>query len=250
MQTLGEGDCCGPAYDKKFGDRFARRVARRYERRGLTRPSKAVVDFLADRGISGATVLEIGGGVGQLQVELLLHLGALRAVNLEISNGYEPEAAELLERSGLNDRVDRRLLDIAQAPDDVASADVVVLHRVVCCYADYARLLMAAADKANRLLVFSYPPRNVLTVARTTWNNAMRRMRGDSFRTFVHPPRDMWSVVEEAGLHRSYRWRGLGWRVVGFERSPDVSPPGDNLRVQSGRRDRPAQQGTPTVKSS
>jgi magnesium-protoporphyrin O-methyltransferase len=38
------------------------------------------VGFLADRGIDGATVLKIGGGVGQVQVELLRR-GAARAVN-------------------------------------------------------------------------------------------------------------------------------------------------------------------------
>ena len=37
-------------------------------------------------------------------------------------------------------------------------ADVVVLHRVVCCYPDYQRLLGAAASHAGRLLVFSHPP--------------------------------------------------------------------------------------------
>lgn len=217
MHTSGMGDCCEPTYDGKFSDRFARRVARRYGRRGLSRPSKAIVEFLAERGISGATVLEIGGGVGEIQVELL-RLGAVRASNLEISSNYEPEAIELLERSGLRDRVDRRLLDIARHPGDVESADVVVLHRVVCCYPDYERLLSAAADKTRRLLVFSYPPRNLITIAGMSWDNAWRRVKGDPFRTFAHPPADMWTVVNEAGLRSTYRWRGLGWRVVGFER--------------------------------
>ena len=43
------------------------------------------------------------------------------------------------------DRVDRRLLDIAAEPERVEPADIVVLHRVVCCYPDYERLLTAAA---------------------------------------------------------------------------------------------------------
>jgi hypothetical protein len=47
----------------------------------------------------------------------------------------------------------------------VAPADLVILHRVVCCYPDYERLLTAAADHARRALVFSYPPRNPLSRA-------------------------------------------------------------------------------------
>ncbi len=96
------GDCCDPdGYDKVFSGRFATRMARRYRRRGLSRSARALVDFLAERGIEGATVLEIGGGVGEIQVELLRR-GAARAVNLELAAGYEAEAAQLLRSSGLD----------------------------------------------------------------------------------------------------------------------------------------------------
>lgn len=211
-------DCCGPeGYAETFNNRFARRVARRYRRRGLTRSERAIVSFLTDRGIEGASILEIGGGVGEVHVELLRR-GAARATNLEISTGYEPEANRLLDTSGMAARVDRRLLDIAQEPDRVEQADVVVLHRVVCCYPDHARLLEAAAGKAGRLLVFSHPPRNLATRAAFWVDNSLRRLKGDTFRAFVHPPTAMRDTVLHAGLRDTYRWRGFGWCVVGLER--------------------------------
>ena len=212
------GECCGPdGYDEVFSDRFARRTARRYGRRGLSSASRAMVSFLAERGVEGATVLEIGGGVGEIQVELLRR-GVTRTTNLEISTGYEEEAAQLLESSGLQGRVDRRFADIAQQPDVVDAADVVVLHRVVCCYPDYEALLSAAAAKADRLLVFSHPPRNPGTRLVQLCENSVRRLKGESFRTFTHPPAAMLRVLREAGLRPTYRWRGFGWRVVGLER--------------------------------
>jgi len=157
------------------------------------------VSFLTERGITGASVLEIGGGVGEIQIELLRR-GATRATNLEISTNYEPEAVELLDRAGMRDRVDRRFLDIAQVPDEVEPVDIVVLHRVVCCYPDYQRLLAASGSKADRLLAFSHPPRNVATRTVLWWDNARRRLKGDSFRTFAHPPAAMLGVLSEAGL--------------------------------------------------
>jgi 2-polyprenyl-3-methyl-5-hydroxy-6-metoxy-1,4-benzoquinol methylase len=212
------GDCCDREdYDDMFGDRFARRMARRYRRRGLSRPERAIVRFLEDRGIEGASVLEIGGGLGELHVELLRH-GAARATNLEISTKYEPEAARLLEDSGMAARVDRRFLDIAQEPDEVESADVVVLHRVVCCYPDYERLLGAAAAKARRLMVFSHPPRNLVTRSMLWFDNTQRKLRGDTFRVFAHEPANMIGVPLRSGLRDTYGWRGLGWCVVGLER--------------------------------
>jgi 16S rRNA G966 N2-methylase RsmD len=212
------GDCCEPdGYDDVFNNRFALRMSRRYRRRGLSRASRAMVSFLSERGIEGATVLEIGGGVGELQVELLRR-GVSHATNLEISTSYEAEAAHLLEGSGMQGRVERRFVDIAQQPEDVEAADVVVLHRVVCCYPDYEKLLGAAGGKAGRLLVFSHPPRNVVTRTWLWWENSVRRLKGDSFRTFAHPPAAMLGVLDRAGLRPTYRWRGFGWSVVGLER--------------------------------
>ena len=212
------GDCCGGSgYQETFGDGFARRVSRRYRQRGLDRTQQRLVDFLAERGIEGASVLEIGGGVGELQVELLRR-GADRATNLEISENYEAEAAALLRESGLADRVTRRFLDIAASPGEVPEADVVVLHRVVCCYPDYERLLGAAAAHARRLLVFSHPPRNLFIRALHVMENLVRRMQHNDFRAFAHPPAAMVEVVQANGLTQQYRHRGLAWNVVGFAR--------------------------------
>jgi 16S rRNA G966 N2-methylase RsmD len=211
------GCCDRDGYDEIFGDRFARRVARRCCSRGLDRTRRRVVQFLGVQGIEDATVLEIGGGIGELHVELL-HRGARVATNLEISTGYEGEAARFLDRSGVGDRVTRRFIDIATAPDEVEPADVVVLHRVVCCYPDYQRLLSAAASHAGRFLVFSHPPRNLLTRSSFGFENLVRRLRGINFRTFVHPPEAMVAVVESQGMALRYRHRGLSWAVVAFER--------------------------------
>lgn len=212
------GCCDQGAYNAVFGDRFARRVARRCRKRGLDRNRRRVVDFLSVHGIEDATVLEIGGGVGELHVELLRR-GARAATNLEISTGYEEQAARLLEASGLGDRVTRHFRDIASAPDQVEPADVVVLHRVVCCYPDYERLLTAAASHARRLLVFSHPPRNLLTRFSCSFDNLLRRLRHNDFRAFVHPPEAMVAVVESQAMTVRYRHRGMSWTVVGFERT-------------------------------
>ena len=212
-------ECCDPGsgYQTTFGDRFARRIARRYRKHGLNKTQLQLVDFLAERGLEDASVLEIGGGLGEIQIELLRR-GAAHVTNLEISEGYEARAAELLAESGLADRVDRRLLDIAMAPDEVEAADVVVLHRVVCCYPDYERLLGAAGGHARRLLVFSHPPRNLLSRVVIGWDNLLRRLRRNDFRAFVHPPEAMLAVLREQGLTPRFHHRGMAWQVVGLER--------------------------------
>jgi 2-polyprenyl-3-methyl-5-hydroxy-6-metoxy-1,4-benzoquinol methylase len=216
------GECCEPrdekGYESVFDDRFARRTARRYRKRGMTPSAADLVGFASAQGIENATVLEIGGGIGHLQVELLRR-GAAHVTNLEISGSYEAEAAALLERTGLGDRVTRRLVDIAEAPDDVEPADVVILHRVVCCYPDYERLLSAAGSHAQRALAFTHPPDNMIARTAMGSENLLRRIRGNPFRAFVHPPDEMVHVLESQGLRQRLGRRRRGWQVVGMVRA-------------------------------
>ena len=209
--------CCDPGgCDEVFNVAFARRLAKQYRRKGLDRTASRMVEALTERGVDGAKVLEIGGGIGAIQIELLKR-GAARTVNVELSSAYEADAAELLRAAGLTERADRRVVDIALTPDVVDSADVVVLHRVMCCYPDYPLLLAAAADHARRVLVFSYPPDNLISRLLTGMENLTRRIRRRQFRTFVHDPARMFAVLADHGLRTSVLHHGA-WHIALAER--------------------------------
>jgi 16S rRNA G966 N2-methylase RsmD len=192
-------------------------MAARYRKKGLDKPARRMVELLTERGVRGATVLEIGGGVGEIQLELLRR-GAASATNLELSPGYEPEAAALIEGAGFSGRVKRRLVDIADDPSAVEPADIVVLHRVVCCYPDYVKLLGVAADHARRQLVFSHPPRNPLSRAFVATQNLLLRLGGREFRVFAHPPAAMLAVLAERELSPLVAYRGPVWQVAAASR--------------------------------
>ena len=210
--------CCDPAgYDAVFDARFARRRAARYRARGLDRAARALVDLLDQDGVRGATVLEIGGGVGEVQLELLRR-GAVAATGLELSPAYDDEASALIAEAGVAGQVRRRRVDIAADPAAVEPVDVVALHRVVCCYPDAARLLGAAADHARRQLVFSHPSRNPVARVLGAAENVFLRFSGRRFRTFAHPPAAMLAVLEERGLRVRAVRRGVLWTAVALGR--------------------------------
>ena len=79
---------------------------------------------------TGADVLEIGGGVGDVAIELLKR-GARRATNIELSPAYEPFAAELLRETGLADRVERRRGDIVEDPTAIEAARRILDERPI-----------------------------------------------------------------------------------------------------------------------
>jgi hypothetical protein len=213
------GCCPSGDYPRFFNQRFARRLANRYRKRGVDKTAQKMVEFLQALDLQGASVLEIGGGVGEIEIELL-KAGAARAQNLELSPAYEHEAHRLAGQAGVQGRIDWRMHDLAQDPGAVEPADLVILHRVVCCYPDYQRLLAAAADHARRALVFSYPPRNALSRAFYGVFNLVMQLTGSAFRGFAHPPGAMLGVLEDHGLRRTYGRRSRIWQVAGLERVP------------------------------
>lgn len=95
---------------------------------------------------------------------------------------------------------------------------MVVLHRVVCCYPDYERLLASAGSHARRLLVFSYPPRTLLTRTALRLDTLAQRLRRNDFRAYVHPPGAMITVLQAQGLTPRFHHHGTFWDVTGLER--------------------------------
>ena len=216
--------CCSPgAYDDVFSEKTARKDLRRYRRRGLKRDARRALRFLRSRGIEGATVLEVGGGVGALQLELL-QAGAARAVDVELSRGYEAAAAELLAGSGFEDRVERRIGDVVEEPPE--PEDAVAMIRVVCCYPDPERLVGAAAERTRRLLVLTYPPDDAIARAVIAAMNLVHRLIGTEFRAFAHPHERIHAAAERRGLRLVHRERGAIWHVAGFERAGAAEQPG------------------------
>ncbi|HJQ77128.1 MAG TPA: SAM-dependent methyltransferase [Acidimicrobiia bacterium] len=211
-------NCCDPIpYRSLFDEKAAEGRLREYRRRGLDKTAAGMVDFLRNRGVEGMTVLEVGGGVGEIQVELL-EAGAERSVNVELSDGYEDAAARLLDEKGLNGRVERRLGDFVEAVDDLEPADIVVLNRVICCYPWMERMVEAATVSTGSLLVLAIPRDRWLGHVFIAVENIFHRIRGRRFRAFIHPVTEIESRVTRAGLTRVYARQDMFWRGLVFSR--------------------------------
>jgi magnesium-protoporphyrin O-methyltransferase len=215
----GMGDCCSPsAYRRIFSEDRAQANARRYRRRGLDAVSRSIVELLRGRGADGRTVLEVGGGIGAIEIELL-RAGAAGAVSVELTPTYEGVAASLLRETGFAGRVERRVMDFAERDEEVAPADFVVLNRVICCYPDMPRLAGAAARHTGAVLVMSFPRRTWWTRLLIGIANVAFRVTRQGFRVFVHEPDRVRATAEREGLRPWHDHRGVFWQVVAFERA-------------------------------
>src|SRR6187551_2694307 len=98
--------CCGAdLLDRQFGAKRAAADLRRYRRRGLLPTTAFLLRGLEPNLPAGATLLDIGGGVGVLHHELL-DRGVSRAWELEPSTAFVQAAAEEAGRRGHAGRVE------------------------------------------------------------------------------------------------------------------------------------------------
>jgi methyltransferase family protein len=176
------------------------------------------VDLLKEQGVGGLTLLEIGGGIGAIQIELL-KAGLARAISVELTPTYEASATELLREAGLEDRVERRVMDFVDAGSDVGQADIVVMNRVICCYPDLPRLAGAAADHTRGTLVMSFPKERWWTGALMWMANAGMGIARREFRIFLHPLAQILATGEQHGLKLSIDRPGVFWEIAAMRRA-------------------------------
>jgi magnesium-protoporphyrin O-methyltransferase len=208
--------CAGEALDI-FSEKGARRELRRYLENGLGgADAKLIAEWAEADGLEGKSVVEVGGGIGQIQTELLRR-GAARGRVVEVVPQYELPAGELARAAGVSARTSFVLTDLLGAPDSVEPGDVVILRRVVCCTPNGPELLGAAAAKSRRMLLASYPRDRMITRAFSRLENLCFRLVRKRFRSYVHPPAELERAVARGGLTRSRVARGLVWETARYD---------------------------------
>lgn len=212
-------DCCNPtAYRRFFNSKEAARNVRSYRRNGLDPMASSMVQYLAAQTIDGSEVLEVGGGVGAVQIELLKS-GVANTVNMELSSGYEKAAEELAREEGVEGRIERRLGDFVERQDEVDPADIVVLNRVVCCYPWMERMMDAAVGKTRRFLALSVPRGKWWVKSGLALGNGYMVARRCDFRSFVHPTEAIESAATGRGLEVRHIDNNLVWQAMVLERA-------------------------------
>ena len=160
--------------------------------------------------MEGRRLLDVGGGIGAISAELA-NTGVASVTMVEASPAYlEVARREVGSKYGL--RPTQFVLgDFAAIANTLPKADVVTLDRVVCCYPDGEALLRKAAERTLHLLAFTYPRNRWYIRMMIALENFWRRLAGNKFRAFVHPPQLMEAALAAAGLVCDTRRETFVW---------------------------------------
>ncbi|HJP90301.1 MAG TPA: methyltransferase domain-containing protein [Candidatus Limnocylindrales bacterium] len=215
MVDKGGPDCCSV---NTFSRREAEADLRTYERAGVTGATKALIDAIRAQGIAGASLLDVGGGIGAIQLELLAS-GLGSAQSVDATAAYVEVARSEAERRGYAERTRHLVGTLADLGDTVDAADIVTLDKVVCCDPDLESLLAGVTRHARRTIGLVYP--------RVTWWNRLAarffavwgRVTRDRTRWYLHRTARVDGLLHEAGFERRSVTETFIWQVALYVRA-------------------------------
>ena len=215
-------DCCQcQGIEKTFDKKIASKDLRKYRSQGPDRTTLMLIEALKQQGVQGLSLLDVGGGVGAIQHELLSS-GVATAVGVDASSAYISAAKEEAERQGHADRVSYRFGNIVDLGKELDGADIVTLDRVICCYHDARTLVRTTGNLAGKYYGVVYP--RYTFWLRAGWRvvaglfAVVQRIKGNSFRAYLHSTEEVESILSGIGFHKCFHsTKGL-WQVAVYAR--------------------------------
>lgn len=202
--------CCHSESAKKLFSFFAHSSRKRLENKGFEASQEQLLAGLEQVGYQGATLLDIGCGVGHMH-QSLLERGASTAVGIDLAPKMLSEAREWANQRSLGDRVNYIEGDFMELDADVETADVSLLDKVVCCYPDAQGLVRRSLGKTGRVYGLIYPrDRRFVRFGTAAWNCLLWLIRSD-FRSYVHDPIEIESWVVGDGLEKRFESQTSAW---------------------------------------
>jgi len=212
------GSCCQTDYDVLFDDRAARRELAEYRRHGARGTTARLIEAIRGEGVEGATVLDIGAGVGVIGSELL-RAGAANLTDVDASRPYLAAARSEIGRRGYGDRATFAHGDFVALAPEVAEADIVTLDRVICCYEDWVALVDRSVERARRLYGLVYPVDRWWMRLSVGLVRGVSRVLGRPAPFAVHPAGAVDARIRAAGFVPLLDERGLAWQTVLYRRA-------------------------------
>ena len=212
--------CCKQCQgiEQTFDDDLAQDELESYREEGADKTTGWLLDRLQEEDLDGNTLLDIGGGIGAIQLELIF-AGVSHATSVDASTAYLKSARQEAERLGMEEQITQHHGDFVYIASDLEETDIVTLDRVICCYPDMPALVSKSAGLAKKYYGAIYP--------RDTWWLRAAQKIGDlflwvsrnPFRFFVHPTEEVEGILQRQGFERIYHRQNFIWQVALFERA-------------------------------
>ncbi len=213
-------NCCSrqcQGIEAFFDDKVAQRELRSYQKRGPRKTTRLLLDAVRTRLRGKGRLLDIGGGIGAIQHELVPTTLA-HATSVDASPAYLAAAQQEATRRGYAEHTTYIAGNFVDVAETVDLAHVVTLDRVICCFDDVDALVQQSAAKAEHLYALVFPRDHWLNRLMFPLINLISRLQRADFRIFLHPSQHVESLLADAGFERCFLEKTLLWQVRVFQR--------------------------------
>ena len=207
-------NCCQcQGIEELFSEEYVAKELKRYRRRGPDKTTRMLIEALKEEHVEGLTLLDIGGGLGAIQHEML-DAGVQSARDIDASRAFLTAAKAETARRGYVERVDYQHGNFVDLAENVSPADIVTLDRVICCYPDMQELVSLSVARAGKYYGLVFPREDWWMKAYHVLQSLFLRLTRSRFRTFLHPTEAVEELVKDRGFRRCFYRRTFVWQVV------------------------------------
>lgn len=207
------GCCQCQGIEKMFDKKTALKELKRFRKKGVNKTTGLLLDAILKEGIKGFNFLDIGGGIGIIQHELI-NKGATKGTSIDASDAYLEVARGFAHEENIANKMNYRHGDFIELSKDEDAVDIVTLDKVICCYDDMPSLV----NKSSRLARKIY---GVVYIREVWWTklflplmNLYPKIMGNSFRAFIHPTKKVEAIIINNGLKPLFYKTTLFWQVA------------------------------------
>ena len=213
--------CCQPNRclegTNRFFSRWSKSYARRFRKGKLENVQKYLLEGVRKEPIQSSEILDIGCGIGSLHLTLLKE-GAAKATGVDIAEGMISQAQKFSERLGLNEKTEYVLGDFVELAEQVRSADITLLDKVVCCYEHVDKLVKESAEKTRRVYALSHPRQSFPVKFVFQTHIFLSKLFRAKFHPFWHDWQDVRELITAQGFKLIYENSTIVWQVAVYRR--------------------------------
>lgn len=203
--------------EELFSEAYVAKELRHYRRRGPDKTTSMLTGALKEAGVQDLTLLDIGGGLGAIQHELLAS-GVTAATDIDASAAYLAAAKSESERRRFAERITFQHGNFLDMAEHLDPADIVTLDRVICCYPEMEKMVGLSAARAKKYYGLVYPRDSWWMRIEVIIENLFYLLQRNPYRAYIHATEAVEAQIIGKGLKRRFHKQTLAWQVVLYAR--------------------------------
>lgn len=207
-------DCCAAdVIEARFDDAYVQKKLAKYRKKGPKKTTAILAGAIAENMEAGMSLLDIGGGIGDLQ-HILLPQGISQTINCEASSAFLKACDQVAKSRGYDDKITHLQGDFVEIAGEVPEADIVTLDRVICCYPNMPELVQSSLTKARVMYAIVIPSENWLIKSVTSlYYNLRFFFQKNPFRVHIHSVEAIEALIFSSGFRKVFSQSSGGWLI-------------------------------------